>query len=72
MPGNYLSLDELGKKLVISVEQAANLLSMSRQGAYDAFDRGDLPGLRMGRRKLVLARELYRMITGSYPTGSAS
>ena len=37
----------------ITIEEAASQLGLSRNAAYDAAKRGDLPTIRMGRRLLV-------------------
>ena len=60
-----LTLEELATKTTISVEQASNLIGISRQSAYDAVDRGELPAVCLGRSKRVLAAPLYRMLTGT-------
>lgn len=39
--------------LVLTVEDVAALLKMSRSAAYEAINRGDLPSRRLGRRILV-------------------
>lgn len=46
----------------VSVEQAAQLLSISRSAAYQAARTGDLPTLRIGRRLVVPTAELRRML----------
>jgi hypothetical protein len=61
-----LNLEELAKKTTISVEQASFLIGISRQAAYDAVNRGELPTICLGRRKRVLAVPLYQMLTGSF------
>ena len=58
-----LTLEELAKITTISVEQASTLIGISRQAAYDAVNRGELPTICLGRRKRVLALPLYRMLT---------
>ena len=60
-----ITLEELATKSTISVEQASTLIGISRQAAYDAVNRGDLPSMCLGRRKRVLALPLYRMLTGN-------
>jgi excisionase family DNA binding protein len=46
----------------MSVEEAARLLGISRSFAYDAVHSGDLPAIRIGRRWLVKAEALRRMV----------
>jgi|LauGreSuBDMM15SN_2_FD.fasta_scaffold279803_2 predicted DNA-binding transcriptional regulator AlpA len=58
-----ITLEELATKSTISVEQASTLIGISRQAAYDAVNRGDLPSMCIGRRKRVLALPLYRILT---------
>lgn len=58
-----ITLEELATKSTISVEQASTLIGISRQAAYDAVNRGDLPSMCLGRRKRVLALPLYRILT---------
>jgi hypothetical protein len=58
-----ITLEELATKSTISVEQASTLIGISRQAAYDAVNKGDLPSMCLGRRKRVLALPLYRILT---------
>jgi predicted DNA-binding transcriptional regulator AlpA len=58
-----IRLEELATMSTISVEQASTLIGISRQAAYDAVNRGDLPSMCLGRRKRVLALPLYRILT---------
>lgn len=60
----YVTLEELPTLCTISVEAAGNLIGISRQAAYDAANRGELPIIRIGRRIRVKARPLYAMLTG--------
>lgn len=46
----------------LSVEQAAEVLGISRRSAYRAVERGDLPTLRLGRRLLVPTARLLAML----------
>jgi excisionase family DNA binding protein len=59
----FPKLDELPNLSTISVEDAANLLGISRQAAYDAANRGELPVVRVGRRIRVKARALFALLT---------
>lgn len=43
---------QVGRR-TITIEEAARELGLSRNAAYDAAKRGDLPTIRMGRRLLV-------------------
>ena len=42
-----------GDRLVYSVAEAARLLDISRAFAYELVARGELPVIRLGRRRLV-------------------
>jgi excisionase family DNA binding protein len=46
----------------ISVEQAGELLGVSRRAAYRAVHRGDIPSLHVGRRLLVPTAHLLEML----------
>src|SRR5829696_5683770 len=49
-------------KLTMSVEEAAELLGISRWLAYEQAQRGDLPVLRIGRRLRVPVRRLLDLV----------
>jgi excisionase family DNA binding protein len=42
-----------GERLTLSVEEAAKLLGISRNSAYEAVRLGQLPVLKFGRRLLI-------------------
>lgn len=46
----------------ISVEDAGKQLGISRNAAYDAARRGDIPTIKIGRRLLVPQAVFERMI----------
>ena len=46
------------ERLALSVEEAAALLGISRDLAYDLVTRGELPSVRLGRRLVVPRRAL--------------
>ncbi len=48
--------------LTISITEAAALLGIGRNQAYQAAARGELPVLRLGRRLLVPTAPLQRML----------
>ena len=50
------------ERLTYTVEEAATLLGISRSLAYEAARTGDLPTIRIGRRILVPAAALQRLI----------
>ncbi len=49
-------MDVQGLSLTLIVEEAGELLGISRQSAYRAASTGDLPVVRIGRR-LIVRRE---------------
>ena len=51
----------MADRLALSVEEAAKLLGISRDLAYDLVARGELPALRLGRRVVVPRRALEMM-----------
>ncbi|MGO9198394.1 MAG: helix-turn-helix domain-containing protein [Acidimicrobiales bacterium] len=57
------------QRLVFTVEEAAQLLGISRSFAYEAVQRGDIPSMRIGRRILVPKAALQRFLqTAPQPT----
>ncbi len=50
--------------LVLSVPQAASLLGISKDLAYDLAGRGELPSLRFGRRVVVPTKLLLTLLNG--------
>lgn len=53
------------RTLVLTVEEAAELLGISRGLAYELVRRGDLPSIRLGRRLVVPRRRLLALVEGS-------
>jgi excisionase family DNA binding protein len=45
-----------------SVVEAAALLGIGRNGAYEAIARGDLPAIRLGKRLVVPKATVNRML----------
>ena len=50
---------------VLTVEEAAQMLRISRQSAYQAAKAGELPTVKIGRRLLVPRRRLESMLDGA-------
>jgi excisionase family DNA binding protein len=46
----------------ISVEEAAKLLGIGRNTAYDCVKRGEIPSLRLGRRLVVPVGKLMELL----------
>lgn len=55
----------MSARLTYTVEEAAQLLGISRGTAYESARRGELPTLRLGRRLLVPRRALEQMLTAA-------
>jgi excisionase family DNA binding protein len=51
-----------GPKLILTIDEAADVLRISRQSAYEAARRGEIPTIRLGRRILVPRRALEKLI----------
>ena len=49
-------------RLTWTVEQAGDLLGISRPSAYAAVNTGDIPSIRVGRRLLVPKAALEKML----------
>jgi excisionase family DNA binding protein len=47
----------------LSVEEAADVLGLSRASAYAAANAGDIPVIRIGRRLVVPRHALERLLT---------
>jgi excisionase family DNA binding protein len=59
-------------RLVFTVEEAAQLLGISRSFAYEAVQRGDIPSMRIGRRILVPKAALARLLRAAGDPSSTS
>jgi excisionase family DNA binding protein len=53
------------ERLVYSVEEAAELLGISRAFCYEAVNRGEIPCLRIGRRILIPRSALHKFVEGA-------
>ena len=49
-------------RLVLTIAEAAEVLGVSRAFAYELAARGEIPVLRLGRRRLVPRRALLQMV----------
>jgi excisionase family DNA binding protein len=58
-------------RITLSVQEAATLLGLSRNVAYDAIARGQIPSIRIGRRLLVPRLALERMLDIQVPSPSS-
>lgn len=50
---------------IYTVEEAGAKLGLSRNSAYEAVRRGDIPCIRIGRRVLVPKKALARLLAGA-------
>jgi excisionase family DNA binding protein len=53
------------ERRVVTVNEAAAMLRISRGAAYEAAKRKQIPTIRIGRRLLVPLAALERMLTGN-------
>jgi excisionase family DNA binding protein len=65
------AISPAGDRLVLSVEEAAAALGISRAFAYEAVQRGEIPSIRIGRRILVPRAKLERFLNGDGPDDEA-
>jgi excisionase family DNA binding protein len=57
-------------RLDFTVEEAAQLLGISRSFAYEAVQRGEIPSMRIGGRILVPKAALERFLASAPPPGA--
>ena len=66
VPGNALEKSSAEsaqpQKMMLSVEEAGKMLSISRQLAYQLANRDDFPCLRIGRRLLIPRSKLIEWV----------
>lgn len=55
------------ERLTLSVDQAAQVLGVSRALAYELVARGEIPSLRLGRRIVVPRRALEVLLAHATP-----
>jgi excisionase family DNA binding protein len=55
------------ERRVVTLNEAAAILRISRGSAYEAAKRGEIPTIRIGRRLLVPTAALERMLGGNAP-----
>ena len=58
-------------RLVLTIAEAAEVLGVSRAFAYELAARGEIPVLRLGRRRLVPRKALLQMV-GEEAEGASS
>ena len=52
------------ERATVTVPEAGIILGLSRNGAYDAAKRGEIPTVRIGRKLLVPRQRLERFLNG--------
>lgn len=52
------------ERRVVTLDETAAILRISRGSAYEAAKRGEIPTIRVGRRLLVPVAALERMLAG--------
>ena len=52
----------MAERLTLTVEEAAELLGVSRALGYELVARGEIPSLRLGRRIVVPRRAIEAML----------
>lgn len=57
---------ETPQRLTLNIEDAAKLLGISKNSAYEAAKRGELPVIRIGARLLVSKAGLEKMLADAY------
>ncbi|WP_370326471.1 helix-turn-helix domain-containing protein [Euzebya sp.] len=57
-----MTLTDLRGRATITVPEAAELLGVGRNSAYDAARAGDIPTLRIGRRLVVPTHRLLHLL----------
>lgn len=55
------------ERLTYDVVEAAKVLGISRNSAYEAIKQGKLPYLVIGRRYLIPKSALEKMLAGEWP-----
>lgn len=60
------------ERRAVSVKEAAKMLGLSRNGAYAAVARGDIPSLRIGRRVVIPLAALEKLLEVDVPASKTS
>lgn len=56
------------QRLTLTVEEAAQVLGISRAFAYESVAKGEIPCIRIGKRILIPKVALEKMLDGGLPT----
>lgn len=57
--------EERPEPLVLSVVEAAGMLGISKDLAYELVARGELPSLRLGRRIVIPTKRLIELVASA-------
>lgn len=52
------------RRETLTVPEAAKILGIGRNSAYEAIRRGDIPSVRIGKRLVIPKCALYRLLEG--------
>lgn len=52
------------ERLTVTIPAAGKMLGLSRQSAYEAAARGEIPTLRFGKRLVVPLKALHQLLEG--------
>lgn len=63
--GNIIHEVETMEKLVYSIQEAANLLGISRSYAYELVRNGTIPALELGRKRVIPKEKFLEWINGN-------
>jgi len=67
-----MTVEELRSRLTLSLPEAAALLGVSRPHIYSLANRGEVPTLRLGARRVVSAPLLLQMLLSVGTSESSS
>ncbi|MCL4849623.1 MAG: helix-turn-helix domain-containing protein [Acidobacteria bacterium] len=62
----------MDERRTLSVEEAARVMGIGRNSAYEAIRRGELPVVRLGRRLLVPQKALEVLLSGGSAAASGT
>jgi excisionase family DNA binding protein len=60
-----METNEKNSRLTMTIPEAAKLLGLSRNGAYEAAKRGEIPAIRIGGRILVPRHALEEFLNSA-------
>ena len=55
---------ENSERLIVTAKEASHLLGLSRSSVYQGMLTGEIPHVRIGKRKLIPRAALERMLEG--------